>query len=105
MAARLKNEITIEVADSDGYLVCRRQSSNWWIPACQTAEELLAKHPNAVMARVSGRGTHKDIYKATADCAECGTRLLPTNPYDICMDGCSYGDYQTIADTGGGTAK
>lgn len=67
MSARLKNEITIEVADSDGYLVCRRQSSNWWIPACQTAERLLAQHPDAVLARVSGRGHVKDIRKPMAE--------------------------------------
>ena len=57
---------TIEVADKDGYLVCRRQSLNWWIPACEVAQELLAKHPDAAMARVSGRGTTKDFHKQAA---------------------------------------
>ena len=67
MRQRLRHEITIEVADSDGYLVCRRQSSNWWIPACETAERLLAQHPSAVLARVSGRGQVKDIRKPAAE--------------------------------------
>lgn len=59
----MKNEITIEVADKNGYLVCRRQSSNWWQPACTTAEKLLKKHADAVIARVSGRGTTRDFHK------------------------------------------
>ena len=64
----MKNDFAIEIADAEGFLVCRRSSTNWWEAGKTTAVRLLKRHADASIARISGRTNGKfycrEYYKA-----------------------------------------